>query len=312
MSSPRWHQIERLFGQLSTLSGAERAAFLQSECAHDAELRSELESLLAAHADSGPLDVPPAVGGDLPESTGLSASTRVGPYVLLAPIAEGGMGTVWLAERADGVVKRKVALKLPHWSWVRPELAARLERERDILAGLEHPNIARLYDAGVDSLGRPFLAMEYVEGQPIDVHCQRANLDVRACLALILQVARAVAHAHGRLVVHRDLKPGNILVDARGFVRLLDFGIAKLLESEVARETRFTQMAGRALTPEYASPEQIKGETIGTATDIYSLGVVAYEILAGKKPYRLKRGSAAELEEAIAAVDPPPASERAA
>jgi serine/threonine-protein kinase len=184
-----------------------------------------------------------------------------------------------------------------------------MARERDILAGLEHPNIARLYDTGVDTLGRPYLAMDYVEGEPIDAYCRNRHLPIRERLALVLEVARAVAHAHSRLVVHRDLKPSNILVTADGSVRLLDFGIAKLLEADaVARETQLTQLAGHALTPEYASPEQIKGEPIGTATDVYSLAVVAYELLAGAKPYRLKRGTAAELEEAIASADPVPAS----
>jgi serine/threonine-protein kinase len=183
-----------------------------------------------------------------------------------------------------------------------------MARERDILASLEHPNIARLYDAGTDAQGRPFLALEYVEGQPIDVYCRERSLDAKARLHLLLQVAQAVAFAHSRLVVHRDLKPSNILVTADGQVRLLDFGIAKLMEGERTAETQLTQIAGRALTLDYASPEQIRGEPIGTASDVYSLGVVAYELLAGAKPYKLKRGSAAELEEAIAAVDAPLAS----
>jgi eukaryotic-like serine/threonine-protein kinase len=313
MASQRWDQVERLFEQLTTMPQAERAAFIERECANDAELRTDIESLLAAHlVESGPLDVPPSVAGDLSQPLPDAETSHIGPYVLLSQIAEGGMGAVWLAERADGLMKRKVALKLPHWSWVRPDLAARMAREREILAGLEHPHIARLYDAGVDSLGRPYLAMEYVEGEPIDVYCRSRNLPVKACLELVSQVARAVAHAHSRLVVHRDLKPSNILVDAQGSVRLLDFGIAKLLDTDVTRETRLTQMVGRALTPEYASPEQVKGEAIGTATDVYSLAIVTYELLTGTKPYKLKRGSAAELEEAIASADPVPASEAAA
>jgi tetratricopeptide (TPR) repeat protein len=311
-----WNQVERLFAQAATMSPADRAAFIERECANDPELRTELESLLKAHTEAeGPLDAPPLVSratgeaGATPAATGPMVGSHVGPYVLLAPIAEGGMGAVWLAERGDGMMKRKVALKLPHWSWVRPDLAARMAREREILATLEHPNIARLYDAGVDSLGRPYLAMEYVEGLPIDAYCRNEKLSIKATLELILQVAQAVAHAHGRLVVHRDLKPSNILVAAAGSVRLLDFGIAKLLETDAVRETRLTQMAGRALTLEYASPEQVKGEVIGTATDVYSLAIVTYELLTANKPYKLKRRSAAELEEAIAAGDLLPASE---
>ena len=174
-----------------------------------------------------------------------------------------------------------------------------MARERDILASLEHPNIARLYDAGTDAQGRPFLALEYVEGQPIDVYCREHGLGVRERVTLLLQVAQAVAFAHSRLVVHRDLKPSNVLVTADGQVRLLDFGIAKLLEGDRTQETQLTQLAGQALTLDYASPEQIRGEQIGTASDVYSLGVVSYELLAGAKPYKLKRGSAAELERAI-------------
>ena len=182
-------------------------------------------------------------------------------------------------------------------------------RERDILAGLEHPNIARFYDAGVDAQGRPFMAMEYVEGQTIDVYCSERKLSIRERLALVLDVAKAVAYAHSKLVVHRDLKPANMLVTAGGAVRLLDFGIAKLIEGETVNEARLTQLSGRLLTPDYASPEQIRGEAIGTATDVYSLAVVTYELLTGTRPYRLKRQSAAELEQAIAEVDPRLASE---
>ena len=226
---------------------------------------------------------------------------------MLRELGIGGMGSVWLAERADGTLKRQVALKLPRASWARG-LAERMARERDILASLEHPNIARLYDAGTDAEGRPFLALEYVEGQPIDLYCRERVLNTQSRLALLLQVARAVAFAHSRLVVHRDLKPSNILVTADGQARLLDFGIAKLMEGDRTQETQLTQLAGRALTLDYASPEQIRGEPIGTASDVYSLGVVSYELLADTKPYKLKRGSAAELEETIATVDAPLAS----
>ena len=221
------------------------------------------------------------------------------------------MGAVWLAERADGHLKRPVALKLPRLAWG-AGLTERLARERDILATLAHPHIARLYDAGIDQQGRPYLAMEYVEGKLIDVYCRERQLPLRERLALLLQVCDAVAHAHARLVVHRDLKPANILVTAEGQVRLLDFGIAKLMEGDRAEETALTQLSGRALTLDYASPEQIRGEPLGTASDVYSLAVVGYELLAGARPYRLKRGSAAELEEAIASADPPRASDAAA
>ena len=175
-----------------------------------------------------------------------------------------------------------------------------MSRERDILASLDHPNIARIYDAGLDEQGRPYLALEYVEGEAIDVYCKNKNASIRERLQLILQVARAVAHAHARLVVHRDLKPANVLVTALGQVRLLDFGIAKLMEGDLTQETQLTQQSGRALTLDYASPEQIRGEPLGTASDVYSLAVVTYRLLTGASPYTLKRQSAAALEEAIA------------
>ena len=241
-------------------------------------------------------------GDDESTAYGATVGTVIGPYQLIRELGVGGMGSVWLSERIDGGLKRQVALKLPRMSWSQG-LAARMSRERDILASLDHPNIARIYDAGLDEHGRPYLALEYVEGEPIDVHCKRRALSVRDRLLLLLQVARAVAHAHARLVVHRDLKPANILVTSAGEVRLLDFGIAKLIDGEFTQETKLTRQSGRALTLDYASPEQIRGEPIGTASDVYSLGVVAYELLTEAKPYQFKRQSAAALEEAIASVD---------
>ena len=231
----------------------------------------------------------------------------VGPYRLLRELGTGGMGTVWLAERSDGALKRQVAVKMPLYGWA-PGVAERLAQEREALAALEHPNIARLYDAGVTSIGRPFLAMEYVDGLPIDVYADEHRLSVRARLQLVLQVATAVAYAHGRLIVHRDLKPSNILVTPGGEARLLDFGAAKLLREDAPQESALTREAGRALSPDYASPEQIQGDAITVASDVYSLGVVLFELLTGKRPYGLKRQSLAHLQAAIAAVETPLAS----
>lgn len=224
---------------------------------------------------------------------------RVGPWRLLHEIGRGGMAWVWLAERADGQGQRRVALKLPRLGWA-PGLAERMARERDILATLEHPNIARLYDAGVDDQGRPWLALEHVQGQPIDRYCAERGLDTDARIGLLLQALGALAHAHARQVLHRDLKPANILVAADGSVRMLDFGIAKLMAGDAAEPTALTRSSGRAMTPEYASPEQILAQPLAPPSDTYSMAVVAYELLAGERPYRLRRGSAAELEEAIA------------
>jgi serine/threonine-protein kinase len=215
------------------------------------------------------------------------------------------MAEVWKADRVDGTISRAVALKLPRLTLLRADLESRFARERDILARLEHPHIARLYDTGVSADGLPYLAMEYVDGQAITTFCDARRLGVGARVRLFAQVLDAVQYAHANLVIHRDLKPSNILVTSEGQVRLLDFGIAKLLGGdETAASTRLTQVSGRALTPDYASPEQILGEPLTTASDVYSLGVVLYELLAGRRPYRLKLPSVAHLEQAIVAADP--------
>jgi serine/threonine-protein kinase len=309
----RWPQIDALLEEALALPTAQRTRWLASLEGERAALRDTVAQLLAAHDEAEAAAFMDALPALAPSRAGLvqddpAAGDTIGPYRLLAPLGHGGMGVVWLAERADGQLKRQVALKLPRLAWGRG-VAERLARERDILATLEHPHIARLYDAGVDQHGRPYLALELVAGQPIDVYCRERALRVGERLALLLQAAAAVAHAHAHLVVHRDLKPANILVTSDGQVRLLDFGIAKLLEEgEHTRETALTRVSGAALTLDYASPEQIRGESLTTASDVYSLAVVSYELLTGTRPYRLKRGSAAELEEAISVAEPMPAS----
>ena len=312
LTAASWNAFSALLDQALELAPPKRLAWLDTLGPEHAALKPALRAVLERGAGVETLrwldTLPRSDGAALPfDGPELQPDALIGPYRLLRELGVGGMGSVWLAERADGTLKRQVALKLPRASWARG-LAERMARERDILASLEHPNIARLYDAGTDAQGRPFLALEYVEGQPIDIYCRERGLGVRPRLALLLQVAHAVAFAHSRLVVHRDLKPSNILVTADGQVRLLDFGIAKLMEGDRTQETQLTQLAGHALTLDYASPEQIRGEQIGTASDVYSLGVVAYELLTGARPYKLKRGSAAELEETIATVDAPLAS----
>jgi serine/threonine-protein kinase len=277
---------------------------------------SEVSSIHAAFMEIA-LPRPPT----LPDQPG----EEVGPYRLIREIGHGGTSIVWLAERSDGQIKRQFALKLPHVGMRNLQLAERFTRERDILAALSHANIARLYDAGVAESGQPYLAMEYVTGSALDTHCNTACLPVRERLRVFLQVLDAVQFAHSQLIIHRDLKPSNILVTPQGRVMLLDFGIAKLLgdakgadrlvESESQPDAHhrakasfyavpLTQFAGRMLTPEYASPEQIAGEALGIGSDIYSLGVVLYELLAGERPYRLKRQTAAAIEEAILTQDP--------
>lgn len=308
----QWSRLRGLLDGALALAPTERTAWIERLGQEDEDLKPRLRALLAhAAGDSSPLDTLPHVEtvqflaerarrGDAV----LAPGAAIGPYRLIRPLGEGGMGAVWLAERTDMLQRRQVALKLPRLLTQRAALAERLAREREILAALNHPNIARLYDAGLTADGQPYLALEYVEGERIDAHCTRKALDVPARLQLFLQVARAVAHAHAQLVVHRDLKPANILVTEAGEVKLLDFGIAKLLEDGHAQETELTQLAGRALTPDYAAPEQILGQPIGTAADVYALGVVLFELLAGARPYKLKRDSRAALEEAIVAAEP--------
>lgn len=234
----------------------------------------------------------------------------IGPYRLISELGNGGMATVWLAERIDGTLNRRVALKLPRAGWV-PGLAQRMARERDILGALEHPHIARLYDAGVTEEGRPWLAMECVEGISIDRYGVEHGLDVAKRLQLFLQVADAVAYAHGRLIVHRDLKPSNILVTPQGEVRLLDFGVAKLLDEDRAPST-LTQLIGRAVTPDYASPEQLAGRPVTVATDVYSLGIVLFEMLTGTRPFHFDGPDAPTLSPAAREVKAPLASSRVA
>ncbi|WP_158219880.1 serine/threonine-protein kinase [Ideonella sp. A 288] len=241
-------------------------------------------------------------GGAAPSSDSV-AGQAIGPYVLLRELGVGGMACVWLARRGDGAHGREVALKLP-WLGARAQvIGERFARERQILSALSHPHIASVLDAGTHG-AQPWLAMEYVDGLPITRWAEQHRLDVPARLRLMRQVLQAVQHAHAQLVIHRDLKPGNVLVDHHGQVKLLDFGVAKLLDDTgVTADTELTQLGGRALTPQYASPEQIAGTPLGTASDVYSLGVLMHELLTGRLPYALKRATPAALEEAILAAD---------
>jgi eukaryotic-like serine/threonine-protein kinase len=310
LSPAQWGTLRRLLDEALSRQGEDRARWLEGLAGEDAAFRPRLNALLA-HADGATgdavLDTLPKIEtgqfAPLPGAAAAGMPERIGPYRLIRELGSGGMASVWLAERTDMLHGRQVALKLPHGAWKRAGLAERMQREREILATLEHPNIARLYDAGVGEDGQPWLALEFVAGERLDTYCESHALDTAARLRLFLQVARAVAHAHAQLVVHRDLKPSNILVTGAGEVKLLDFGIAKLLDQGVARETDLTQQAGRALTPDYAAPEQILGLPVGTAADVYGLGVVLYELLAGQRPYRLRRDSRGALEDAILQAD---------
>jgi eukaryotic-like serine/threonine-protein kinase len=304
-----WRSLSRLLDTVLSLPREARQSWLESLTVEHDSIKPLLIDLLAREdlRETGDflatlpkfMDHSPNYGADV------AIGQIIGPYRLLQSIGSGGMGSVWLAERVDGQLKRKVALKLPHVGIALSGWNDRIARERDFLATLEHPNIARLYDAGLAADGRPYLALEYVEGEPIDSYCEHRNSGIAERLKLVLQVADAVAFAHAHLIVHRDLKPSNILVDAQGQVHLLDFGIAKLLVADSAAESQLTQLGGRALTLEYASPEQIRGDPVGTPSDVYSLGVVLYNLLTGASPYGLKghRG-AVPLAQAILTVEP--------
>jgi serine/threonine-protein kinase len=304
MDASDWAHLSRLLDEALDVSVEERTRWLEALGPEDAALKTRIAGLLAlaASVHAGDFlgaipELDPGAGDDREEPERSGAT--VGPYRLLRELGHGGMGTVWLAERTDGLIRRAVALKLPRAAGPRAALRERMARERDILAGLTHPNIARLYDAGLTAEGRPYLALEYVEGHAVDEYCRDRGLDIPARLRVFLQVAHAVAYAHAKLVVHRDLKPSNILVTADGQVRLLDFGIAKMLEGRATSQTALTDFAGRPHTPAYASPEQIAGEPLSVASDVYSLGVVLFELLTGARPYRPRRDTPGALEEAI-------------
>jgi eukaryotic-like serine/threonine-protein kinase len=313
-----WPQLLRLLETALDLPEAARPAWL-SQLDGPAPLINELRRLLedrrAIETDDFLQALPslpyrPAMSSG---ATGVSRTGHVGPYRLLREIGRGGMSTVWLAERADQQLKRQVALKLPHTGPGQDSLATRLLREREILSGLDHPHIARLYDVGITESGTPYLVMEYVEGERLLDHADQHKLSVPQRIALFRQVLSAVQHAHTKLLLHRDLKPSNILVNRAGDVKLLDFGIAKLVsnDGQAAEMTELTRAAGQPLTLMYASPEQLRGEALTTACDMYALGVVLYELLCGQHPIELKTHSVARAEDAVLHQEPRAPSRRA-
>ena len=300
-----WSRLGELFEHASEAGAAARQELLARVRAENPALCDRLEALLRADADSGALDAPlEAVAGVVLQAGNFAPGTRVGQYRIVREIGRGGMGAVYLAERADGAYEQQVALKVVRASAIAGLLERRFLRERQILARLEHPHIARMLDAGVTEAGVPWLAMEFVKGEPITAWAVSHHADTPERLRLFLEVCAAVQFAHRNLVIHRDLKPGNILVDADGRARLLDFGIARLLDdAAVEGGTRTEHLL---LTPEYAAPEQIRGEPANTASDVFALGAVLYELLTGQKAVRLASNDIAEILRASEAVPLPP------
>jgi len=304
MTAAQWAAVRRIFDEIADLPPASAEGQLEERCAGDPLVAAAVRRLLHAHQhETDLLDrVQEALAPSDQDSSLIGR--RLGNYRISREIGRGGMGSVYLAERVEGVIRKQVAVKLVRAGLDEVTVLERFRREREILAGLDHPGIARLIDGGSTEEGLPYFVMDYVEGQPIDRWCDQRRLNVTDRLILFRSVCAAVQYAHQNLVVHRDLKPGNILVTADGTVKLLDFGIAKVLTPQPATSGMTTQTIMPAMTLVYASPEQVKGEPITTLTDVYSLGVVLYELLTGRQPYSAGTGSPYEMERLICEQEP--------
>ncbi|MCA1612903.1 MAG: protein kinase, partial [Acidobacteria bacterium] len=323
MTPERWKQIEEVFQTALDLPTAGRADFVARSCAGDDELRRQVEALVAQHDEAGDFIENPAVaisglvGGDgdplatNPSADGIFAANpaigqRVGSYRLIGELGRGGMGAVYLAERADSAFRLRAAVKLIKRGMDTDFILRRFRNERQILASLDHPHIARLLDGGTTEDGLPYFVMEYIDGLPLFEYCDSRRLDVDTRLRLFARICAAVHYAHQHLVIHRDIKPSNILVTAAGAPKLLDFGIAKLLNPDMADTTLDpTATAMRLMTPEYASPEQVQGQPVTPTTDVYSLGVLLYELLTGHRPYRLRSRAPHDVARVICEEEPP-------
>ena len=311
MTTDRWQQIKAIFQVAADLGRGDRTAYLDEACATEPDLRQEIEALLAASEEAGDFIEKPAlhhsaitlaVGADDP-----SIGRRVGPYRVVGEIGSGGMGTVYRAVRDDDHFRQEVAIKIVKRGMDTAYILRRFRNERQILAGLEHPNIARLLDGGATEDGLPYYVMEYIAGRPIDQFCDSRKLSTVERLSLFVPVCAAIHYAHQKMVVHRDIKPWNILITKEGVPKLLDFGIAKILDPEMSAQPgdpTITETAMRMMTPAYASPEQIRGELITPASDVYSLGVLLYELLTGHRPYRFKSRAPYEMAQVICEEEP--------
>jgi serine/threonine protein kinase len=309
MDPERWRRIEEVFGAALDVAPEGRDALLAEACREDGALRREVEALLGSRDRAGAFMMTPAFDDGValirPATSAPVAGDRIGPYEIVREIGRGGMGAVYLASRADDAYSRRVAIKVIARGAASRDIQRRFRNERQILASLDHPNIARLLDGGATADGRPYFVMEHVEGESLVDYCDRERLTIEERLRLFRKICGAVHHAHQNLVVHRDLKPSNILVTAEGEPKLLDFGIAKLLAVAPSDETLAeTAPAARAMTPAYASPEQVRGAPVTTASDVYALGVILYNLLAGRHPYRFDTLSLHDVERVICERDP--------
>src|SRR5438094_515219 len=305
----RWKQIEAIFEQALELKANERAAFVQKSCTGDEELRREVESLLESHASAGGFIDDRSLfiseAGLKDDNEDVRVGQLIGAYRIVREIGRGGMGAVYLAERADEHYKKQVAIKLVKRGMDTDSVLRHFRNERQILAGFDHPNIARLFDGGTTGDGLPYFVMEYVEGLPINEYCATHSLSALQRLKLFREACAAVSYAHRYTVIHRDIKMSNILVTSEGTPKLLDFGIAKILQPGIESEALMTMTGVRPMTPEYASPEQVRGEPVTTASDVYSLGVVLYELLTGRSPYHFTSRSPSEVVQESTNTEPP-------
>ena len=313
MTPERWKQVENVFQTALDLAPAERERYITQVCADDQELQGEVAALLTQYEASGDLltktlSVPGglhALAALLDDADDPMIGRTLGAYRIEREIGRGGMGAVYEAARADNVFRRRVAIKLVKRGMDTDFILRRFRNERQILANLDHPNIAHLLDGGSTEDGLPYFVMEYIEGEPLYAYCDERRLTTHERLRLFLSVCDAIRYAHSKQVVHRDIKPSNILVTPEGTPKLLDFGIAKLLDPTQAAETiDMTLTAMRLMTPEYASPEQVKGEPVTPASDIYALGVLLYELLSGHRPYQLKHRALHEVARIICEEEP--------
>ena len=289
MTSDRWHKLKSILADaLEKDSRSDRTAVINQSCADDDDLLREVESLIAeADAADAFEECAEGLAIDIPADELSDVGQRVGPYVIVRQLGRGGMGTVYLAARADGYFEKEVAVKVLNRGSATEEVVRRFRAEREVLARLDHPNIARLMDAGTMSDGRPYFVMEYVEGVPITSFVEEKALPISERLKLFLKVCAAVEAAHRNSVIHRDLKPNNILVNREGEPKLLDFGIAKIVRT-TADALEITSFQQQRMTPTSASPEQVKGYPVTIASDVYALGAVLYEMLTGVRPHHFE------------------------